>query len=250
MVRQIKSVESVLQQMRDQYVSALPSKFDHIEDLILRLEKDPSANVDKEELLREVHSVKGSAGTYGMPILSSICHQLEDLLHEQITKEWSKDLVNLMLRYLDLLRHTTSQLEQGSLNEAHVSDELRELLNATKTSGPHCLIINNSPANAALIENTCVDSGASCAVETNAFNALQRLLHEPFDCIISTQELAGINGSALIAAMKLSAQQAPYAILVTSKQHLPDAGAGKPDLVLRRDRQLMTQLKEALRRLK
>lgn len=74
----------LLQELRKSFLADLPERFDHIESLILTLLKEtfpcPEYNIEFEELYRHIYSLKGSAGTHDIALISHICHQFEDVL--------------------------------------------------------------------------------------------------------------------------------------------------------------------------
>ncbi|VAW94061.1 hypothetical protein MNBD_GAMMA20-1362, partial [hydrothermal vent metagenome] len=95
--------QQILRQLRDNFLEELPERCDAIEDSILSL-GNGADDEHFQRLYREVHSLKGSAGTHGIPAISTICHQLEDSLttaQETITHE--PERIDLYLRYLDLI---------------------------------------------------------------------------------------------------------------------------------------------------
>src|SRR5688572_17556912 len=52
-------------------------------ELLLRLEEDPSRDGDVEELMREIHTLKGESRMMGYGDMSDVSHATEDLLKAQ-----------------------------------------------------------------------------------------------------------------------------------------------------------------------
>ncbi len=69
-----------LQKLRAAFVGRLPSRFAEIRSLIDRLAAHAHGPSDLETLHRLVHSITGSAGTFGFPELSNAARQLEGRL--------------------------------------------------------------------------------------------------------------------------------------------------------------------------
>lgn len=105
----------VLRKMRDEYVANLPKKLDTMAGLIMNLQKSEDYVHSFENIYRAVHSLKGTAGTYGVSIISSICDPFEDYLTS--TREegaGARDRhVATCLCFLDLLRRTSTLLAGG-----------------------------------------------------------------------------------------------------------------------------------------
>lgn len=70
----------LLAELQRGYLAALPNQFDELELRVLAFEKTPSDREIYSNLFQRIHSLKGSAGTYGSHIVTWICHPLEDEL--------------------------------------------------------------------------------------------------------------------------------------------------------------------------
>lgn len=102
----------VLRKMRDDYVANLPQKLDIIAGLVMDLQKGDDYGHSFENLYRAVHSLKGTAGTYGISIISSICHPFEDYLtstQEEGVGDTDQQVATC-LSFIDLLHRTGSLL--------------------------------------------------------------------------------------------------------------------------------------------
>ena len=70
--------QQMLLQLRKTFLEDMPEKLDRLESLLLEIEKNGDGGEVFNELYRIVHSLKGSGGTHGLHIITTICHQLED----------------------------------------------------------------------------------------------------------------------------------------------------------------------------
>jgi chemotaxis protein histidine kinase CheA len=118
-------IQDVLQKMRLAYVTNLPQKLDTMETLVLELNKGEDYDCSYENLYRAIHSLKGTAGTYGVAIITTICQSFEDHLtatHEDGAGD-SDQQINTCLRFIDLLRVVHKQVAAGrnSFPEIEVS---------------------------------------------------------------------------------------------------------------------------------
>lgn len=83
---------------------------------MLKLEREGFELSTCRELYRQVHTLKGSGGTYGLDFLSDICHPFEDLLSAIIETPLltKQDAIELGLNYVDLMRKTCFVYSMGS----------------------------------------------------------------------------------------------------------------------------------------
>jgi chemotaxis protein histidine kinase CheA len=82
MTANMDAFQALLASMREAFLDELPERCGHFDALILSLETSPDDREAFNELYRGVHSLKGSGGTHGLSIITTICHQLENLLSE------------------------------------------------------------------------------------------------------------------------------------------------------------------------
>jgi len=68
----------LLEEMRAEYLQNLRTRLTRIPSLWREMEHDPEAR--KEELLRIVHSIAGSAATFGLPEVGEAAFELEEPL--------------------------------------------------------------------------------------------------------------------------------------------------------------------------
>ncbi|MCD8512425.1 MAG: Hpt domain-containing protein [Nitrincola sp.] len=74
-------VDLLLKQLADAFLADLLEYCDKAEADLLLLEQNFTLNVFNR-LFGLIHSIKGSGGTHGFPIISSIGHQFESVLVE------------------------------------------------------------------------------------------------------------------------------------------------------------------------
>lgn len=86
-------------------------------------------------------------------------------------------------------------------------------------------------------ENALTGLEAQLTIESNGMAALERLLREKFDFLVTTYEVGKLNGIALIAAIKLTRgiNRDIKTILLTSRREIDMPPALKPDTVVAKD---------------
>jgi two-component system chemotaxis sensor kinase CheA len=92
-----------------------------------------SGQPDVEEInaiFRAAHSIKGGSGTFGFTAISDFTHVMETLLDEMRDgrREVSSDVVNILLRSVDVLREMLEATQADSpLDEARIADQQSQL---------------------------------------------------------------------------------------------------------------------------
>ncbi len=250
------STFDILNELKETYLATFPAQIDEIETLILNIEKKRGAHkANFEALYRKAHSLKGSGGTYGFNIISSICHQLEDFLSASFVEEASvtQDNVDTVFSYTDLLKETHNLLENERTDFADILHKL-ELIKKKESDhelkglfvGPASQVY--SKMSITLFEQLNIQ----CSTIENGMTALQRLLHEHFDFLITSKENLELNGLALIAAIKLNhgKNQKIKTILITTNA-TNDAPKGyEPDCIILKNKDFSQNLQKTMEELR
>ncbi len=237
----------LLQGMRERFLDELGERCDEFDNLILSLERNPANREAFDELYRGVHSLKGSGGTHGLPILTSICHQLENLLTEANGGDgFSEAVASQALAYVDLLRRAEGPGREENPDYSVVEAGLERLRLATLESRHAVLIAETSAMMTRICQKALDNLPVRVNLVDNGLAALERLLHEPFDLLIVGRELKELNGPAVLAALRASQARNRNitAILLTSnREDIP--AFSRVDHILARDQKLAANLRAA-----
>lgn len=211
------SISDVLASLKDEFIETLPERLESIESNVLSLKDDS----DVESLLRDVHSLKGAAGSYGFHIVTKICHQMEDMMRDLIesNKINSQEAIDKLLAFNDLLNTALDIVSSNSDNFSIIDLKLNQLDNTVGTSQKKILIAEPSPLYAAMIESILRNEGFQIKVVGDGLAALEHLMMQNYDTVITAMELPVLNGDALISALRISngKNKNIKTILVTSK---------------------------------
>lgn len=221
MIAKMEAFQALLESMREEFLCELPERCDACDDLILTLERTPGDREAFNELYRGVHSLKGSGGTHGLPIITTLCHQLENLLSETDAKRgFDAAFATRALAYVDLLRQVGTAAHQDKPDYSAIEAGLESLRQLTLQRRKAGLIAESSMVMAGLYQKALEALPLQLTVVDNGLTALGRLLHEPFDFVIVGGELKDLNGMALMTAVRAAQarNQSIPAILVSSKR--------------------------------
>jgi chemotaxis protein histidine kinase CheA len=251
MTNNIEEFQALLAKMHAEFLAEIPERCDNLDELILLLEKDPENRDTFNELYRAVHSLKGSGGTHGLSIITTICHHLENLLTEtDSNRDFNSRFANRTLSFVDLLRRVVETSWQDMPNYAAIEAGLEVLRKADLHSRKIGLIAETSPNMVRLYQQALDGLPLQLTSVDNGMDALERLLHEHYDFVIVGREIKELNGVAMMLALRASQvrNQDISAILVSSK---PDAVPDLADFsaVILRDRNLADNLYKAVQSL-
>lgn len=238
------NIHDALLKMQAKYVSELPGKLDDLEDLCMGFATGESGNAKLLALAHLVHSIKGSAGTFGVSIVSTICHQFEDRINEikENVPDDDRAFVDDALRYIDLLREAVGQVLEGKTDFPVIEEKLAELVRqmnkeTAKEIRPLSLLVADTSRTTAVMLRASLQ-GASISVEgeDTDFGALKRLMDERFDVVVCGLGVGLIGGLGLISALKLSNGRSRDAVtvLLTSDMESFQKTDPAPDVVLNR----------------
>lgn len=223
----LTAFQILLDNMRQEFIDGLPERCHSLEELILALEEAAPNNREIfNELYRSVHSLKGSGGTHGMSIITTLCHQLENALTEvESQQDFGKQFASGALAYVDLLRQVIVQARLDRPDYSGIECDLEMLHRSGLQSRKAGLIAESSSAMAGFYQQALTVLPVQLTVVDNGLTALERLLHESFDFVIVGRELKELNGIALIAALRASQgrnHRIPALLLTSRGNSLPD----------------------------
>jgi chemotaxis protein histidine kinase CheA len=241
--------QALLAGMRQEFLGELPERCDCIDDLILTLEVSPNDREAFNELYRSVHSLKGSGGTHGLSIITTLCHQLENLISETDARRgFGEAFATRALAYVDLLRQVETIARQDRPDYSAIETALEVLRQLTLQRRKAGLIAESSTMMAGLYQKALETLPLQLTVVDNGLMALGRLLHEPFDFVIVGGELKELNGMAMMAALRTAHARNQHvpAILISSRRDSISNHAGF-SATLQRDQDLAGNLVAAVR---
>lgn len=268
MKKNLKDIERALAEQASEYLQELDSQVDEIEQDVLHLTDPGEAGESLLRISRNAHSIKGSAGSYGFDLISTICHSLEDRVSGIRADNESLALqIDGLLRYLDLIRtagraygqndQTTIETLRRALGveHAHAPDapsvsqpDHQSTASATLKRKRVLLVEKMGPmmklASSAL--NSFDPSGMEIAIAANGYEAFGRLLREPFDCVVMSNVTDLVNGVELIKLLEncRHPNSATPFVLFTSDHRLKAPEGGRRTFIVMKGADLRERLTE------
>ena len=197
--------EAFLVSLRREYVESAGDRLERLDELLDRLYMGAGSTDDLLEMQRDVHSLKGSAGTFGFPAISAIAHRMEDYI--ETSPELDGTRLNALQAFMDVIRAiiTAEQdpddetlkkiLEdlpssaQGDPKPAGFSDQtIRDI---------HVLLVMPRDIQRKIIGIELASCGFRVAVADQGTDAIARGLADRPDIVVTAMELSDMSGAEL-----------------------------------------------------
>ena len=142
-----------LDQVMQTFIQEAQELLQTMEECLLQLENDPSDSDNIGAVFRAAHTIKGSAGLFGLTAIVSFTHILEDILDHvrDGTVTIDKNLIALLLESGDHLQEllNVTAIEASELSEAALAREndLRKRLLAYQKTNSEKIIATPATTN-------------------------------------------------------------------------------------------------------
>lgn len=122
------SFDEKIKQLQISFINELPGRLSEIDTTISRLDSNPADSIALETLAHKLHSLAGSGATFGLPVVTELAREAENLLKvkHMIEKEVDNPTTNRIKEILTALRN----IETDKLGELAISKE-SELIKTT-----------------------------------------------------------------------------------------------------------------------
>ncbi len=120
------------EELRNLYKDASSDNIQKIETGLLHLEKNPLDRTQLEQLLREMHSLKGDSRMLGVKDVETLTHQMEDILGgvKRDERVLTPQIFECLYQGLDAIRKIATEAVTGQSAEVSVFHVLAQLMGA------------------------------------------------------------------------------------------------------------------------
>ena len=249
----LNKAQRLLRELRISFLVDMPDRLDEIESLVLNLEQDQRSSQTTgpvyDELYGHLHSIKGSAGTHGIDIISLISHQFEDALSAlNHAPHVTPAQIDTFLKYVDLLRRATELAQDDNADFADIKTTLETIRSQLKHGRKLALIVEGSQFMSHLYQDSLSSLPVDISVIEDGLVALGWLLREKYDFVIMGAETKSLNGTALLYALRAAGgiNRDIKTIMITSREKSQFAKDMQPDTLLSKNKMLATQLRDTV----
>jgi HPt (histidine-containing phosphotransfer) domain-containing protein len=227
-------------ELQDEYLDELQDILNSLDELVIELQ-DNSENLElSNELWRKVHSLKGTAGTFGFKFISKACHNWEDLM-EVSDREKNKDKErtnSFYQKYADII-YVLQEFQSNPYGEPELLEQqLKDIILDNIEQTKRVLILENSSMMMNFYTEELHKYGYQISYARDGYLALGRLLNEKFDLIITSVDVSTIDGLSLINSLRVikNPNQNSQAVLITSNSlNESDLLKNKSNVILTKD---------------
>jgi two-component system chemotaxis sensor kinase CheA len=118
-----------LSEYKDEFLKETQEVLDNLNQTLLELEKEPNNQMFINEVFRGVHSLKGMAATMGFDKITTLSHEMEDILAKIRANEIkiSINITDILFECLDALEDLVNEIAQGKEGKRDYSLLIEEL---------------------------------------------------------------------------------------------------------------------------
>lgn len=235
---------ALLAELLAEFLDELPMRCNGLEDAVLALENQQPGAFD--ELYRQVHSLKGTGGGVGIPIITTICHQFESFIGEAKNR-FDRKAATTALAYVDLVRRTIAPAGREPAGLSAIEQALDQLRAASLSGRVSILVVEPSQTLRRVFQDEFSKPSTQVQLVDSGMPALERLLHEQFDLLIISRELPNLNGLAVVAALREArCRNSDIPVILVSSNTASVPQHLKIHAIARRDVQLVPGLVRAI----
>ncbi len=240
-----KDAERRGEALRAHYIAQLPEKVAAFESQILAW---PVGGSVPKELSRKIHSLKGSAGGYGLKFVTDVCHRLEDLLAKHSPEEDHQLYIDALLRYVDLISdYAATVANSEGKADADFATRLHDLAGHSAAPRSRMLIVEPGLSMARALRRLLESHGVATSKSSSGYEALGLLLQDNYDAVLTSYETADISGLSLAKAVRaIDEISRELKIILVTSNNLEQLSPAV-NRVVRKDRDIATTLIESLR---
>ena len=216
-----KDIKEAMAQLTQTFIDSSFERLTMLDQLIDDIYNERGVRGDLyQTLVHEVHSMKGTAGTYGFTLVTAICHQMEDYLES--SRRLEKEQWLEVQIFVDEIR--------GIIENGNDPDEEKHsaILNQLPSSAEHVetieakvLIVMEHGVIRKALGTGLAEKGINVYFSANSLQAIKRALTIEPDLIAASHQLSPISGIELSKVLGvLDATKNIEFLLLTSSKDL------------------------------
>ncbi len=173
-------------QYMDMFIDESKEHLQHMNDILLVLEKNPEDEKELNELFRIAHTIKGMSGTMGFNHVLNLTHQMEnvmDLVRNHKLKV-TGDVVDLLFDCLDQLEQYIIKIENDQSEGENVSNDLiqeLQLLTKNKASTDDIGVAEEKKIDVGLIISQDITNSKSIEVDEFVAGMIKKAIDKEYN---------------------------------------------------------------------
>lgn len=242
----MENTEIDLEEFKLEYLENLREEMLRIENEVLKLESSSDSDRPSilHEIFRTIHSLKGSAGSYEFYMLTTIFHQFEDFISNNLQKSQSPALIDTCLNFLDIAKNCSIDYKQKSTEIEKYATILEGETVQESTINGKILLIERNKSIVKIITKVAQNNQLEVVALSNGATAINRIIHERFDLIVTSKDLDTLDGESVlkgVRVMKNLNQKTPM-VLISSDEHTEIASSDLKIRFMQKDQNLTSNM--------
>ncbi|MCK5041815.1 MAG: Hpt domain-containing protein [Sphingomonadales bacterium] len=215
----------MFQELTDRFIESTIDRLESLDQLIDQIYNGKGERGEQfRKFSQEIHSLKGSAGTFGFHLVSTIAHRLEDYMES--SKRLEKDQWLDVQKFIDAIRlifeagHDPEQDQHGDILSQLPSSSKQEQDSTT------LLLVMTSGLIRKHLGTDLAAKGYDISFANDPVQAIDIALKIKPDVVISSQEFANITGLELAKALKVidGTKHIKFALMTGNKKLVKKLG--------------------------
>lgn len=239
--------------LKEEYLLRIDEDLNALESKIIELEKVQPSDLKSSiyEIFRTVHSIKGSAGSFDLYILSNIFHRFEDHVDTDVDQKNIAGKIDLFCHFIDLGRKCLADYINERTHELEKYSTLVDNIafSADQKIGK-MLLVDPGKSIQKIFQKLCDEHSIELSILRNGATAMNRILSERFDSIVSSVNIDVLDGKSLLMAIRVmeNVNKESNLLLISSDEStvIQDQSIlciqKNSDLILNIDRYIKTEL--------
>jgi len=217
-------LESALSRLKDDFIAGSIEKLDDIDIIIDNIYKNKGHRGDQFfQMQRDVHSIKGSAGTHGLHLLTLVAHRLEDYL--EAAPRLSQEQWQSVQVYIDEMRTLVEQGEEPEeenrqvvINRLPHAQESATEFSDQKNKKVTVLVVMPAGVQRKVIGKELASCGFDLSFTDRPVEAIRLVMDLQPDAVLSNQEFRFMTGAELARVLQeiKRTKETPFALLTSS----------------------------------
>lgn len=249
--------------LRNEYLETVLEELTEVDQAFIDAERTGEVEGLGENVSGTVHSVKGSAGSFGLPLVTESCHHLEDTLlgmsqsdETALIKEKMNYLLDLLAKMKEFisLESKASELDPKKYvrQRSNINAELKKMFKmrfkaSSEVKHAKVLFIDYSKTAFLLFRQVCKEHNANFELDFTAdgIEGISKCLEKPYDYVICGNNINRLNGKAIISAVQHQfGPQKPVTVYLSNSTKLTKDFS--PNVLLQRSNTIGTSIMELI----
>lgn len=218
-------LEAALLRLKDDFIATSLDKLDHVDQIIDAFYQGQNGTEDQYfQLQRDIHSIKGSAGTHGLSTLTLVAHRLEDYLESSSSASANKwqdiqAFCDEMRKLVELGAEPDATVREETLKRLpSIVDDKTTAISEQKKRHVTILLVMPQGVQRKVIAKELTDCGFDLSYATRPLEAVSLVMNINPDAVLSNQEFPHMTGLELAHVLKAieATRETPFALLTSS----------------------------------